>query len=47
MARTMTKRQNKWPATRKTYIPEEIHQKLCVKCTLEDVTTQEFVERIP
>ena len=27
-------------------LPEEVHQKLRVKCALEDVTIQEFVERL-
>jgi len=43
---TMAKRENKRPAIRKIHInlPEEVHQKLRVKCALEDLTIQEFVE---
>jgi predicted HicB family RNase H-like nuclease len=48
MNRTTMKRGNKRPSIRKIHInlPEEVHQKLRVKCALEDVTIQEFVERL-
>jgi len=44
----MAKRENRRPAIRKIHInlPEEVHQKLRVKCALEDVTIQEFVEAL-
>jgi len=48
MTRTMAKRGNKRPPIRKIHInlPEEVHQKLRVKCALEDMTIQEFVEKL-
>jgi len=48
MARTMTKRASKRPPIRKIHInlPEEVHQKLRVKCALEDVTIQEYVSSL-
>jgi len=48
MAGTMTKREKKRPPIRKIHInlPEEVHQKLRVKCALENVTIQEFVDGV-
>ena len=45
MARTMTRLEKKRPPIRKIHInlPKDVHQKLRVKCALEDVTIQEFV----
>jgi len=47
-SRTMAKRENRRPLIRKIHInlPEDVHQKLRVKCALEDVTIQEFVEKL-
>lgn len=48
MVREMTKRASKRPPIRKIHInlPEEVHQKLRVKCALEDVTIQEWVSNL-
>ena len=48
MNAAMVKRENKRPSIRKIHInlPEEVHQRLRVKCALEDVTMQEFVEKL-
>lgn len=48
MNKTMKKRTNKRPPIRKIHInlPEDVHQKLRVKCALQDVTIQEFVEAL-
>lgn len=45
MNKTMKKRANKRPAIRGIHInlPEEVHQKLRVRCALEDITIQDFV----
>jgi len=45
VSRAMAKRENKRPAIRKIHInlPEELHQKLRVRCALEDMTIQDFV----
>ena len=44
----MAKHENKRPPIRKIHVnlPEELHQKLRVKCALEDVTIQKWVAEL-
>ena len=44
-AKTTTRKKESRSAVRRIHVnlPEEVHQKLRVKCALEDVTIQDFV----